>query len=192
HCSPRFSGGSAPAIQSECQRRVHMSNRFLRGLIPALMLAALPAVSPAGVFVGVSVNIAPPPLPVYEQPPCPEEGYIWTPGYWAWGDDGYYWVPGVWAAAPFEGALWTPAYWGWNNGNYIYNDGYWGPTVGYYGGINYGFGYMGIGYVGGMWEGNVFRYNTAITNVNTTIIHNTYINRTVVEQNTVVNDRRVA
>ena len=27
----------------------------------------------------------PPPLPVYEQPPCPVEGYIWTPGYWAWG-----------------------------------------------------------------------------------------------------------
>ena len=27
----------------------------------------------------------PPPLPVYEQPPPPGDGYIWTPGYWAWG-----------------------------------------------------------------------------------------------------------
>ena len=30
--------------------------------------------------VGISITIGPPPLPVYEQPPCPEEGYIWTPG----------------------------------------------------------------------------------------------------------------
>src|SRR6185503_11833604 len=104
-----------------------MSNRFLRGLVPALMLAALPAVSPAGVFVGVSVNIAPPPLPVYEQPPCPEEGYIWTPGYWGWDDGDYYW-----------------------------HAGYWGPHVGFYGGVPYGYGYDGEGYEGGYWQGRRF------------------------------------
>ena len=38
--------------------------------------------------VAISVTIAPPELPVYEQPVCPGDGYIWTPGYWAWdGDD---------------------------------------------------------------------------------------------------------
>ena len=26
--------------------------------------------------------------PVYVQPACPVEGYLWTPGYWAYGDDG--------------------------------------------------------------------------------------------------------
>ena len=54
------------------------------GIIAALLLAALPIASQAGVFVGVSVNIAPPVLPVYVQPPCPAAGYIWIPGYWAW------------------------------------------------------------------------------------------------------------
>ena len=27
----------------------------------------------------------PPPLPDYEQPQAPGDGYLWTPGYWAWG-----------------------------------------------------------------------------------------------------------
>src|SRR5262249_10457129 len=35
--------------------------------------------------VGVSIGIAPPVLPVYDQPLCPGPGYIWTPGYWAYG-----------------------------------------------------------------------------------------------------------
>jgi hypothetical protein len=39
---------------------------------------------------------APPPLPDYEQPQAPGDGYLWTPGYWAWGGGGYYWVPGGW------------------------------------------------------------------------------------------------
>jgi hypothetical protein len=49
-------------------------------------------------------------LPVYDQPPIPEPGYIWTPGYWAWDDDsGYYWVPGTWVLPPEPALLWTPA-----------------------------------------------------------------------------------
>ena len=81
---------------------------------------------------------------------------MWTPGYWAYGDDGYYWVPGTWVPAPYVGALWTPGYWGWGGGLYVWHPGYWGPHVGYYGGVNYGFGYMGIGFVGGMWAGSAF------------------------------------
>jgi hypothetical protein len=90
------------------------------------------------------------------------------------------------------GALWTPPYWGWQGGIYMFHPGYWGPHVGYYGGVNYGFGYMGIGFVGGEWRGHDFAYNTAVVHVNETIIHTTYINRTIVEQNTIVNDRHVA
>ena len=59
-------------------------------------------------------EFAPPVLPVYVQPPCPQPGWMWTPGYWAYGPDGYYWVPGTWVPAPYVGALWTPGYWGWN------------------------------------------------------------------------------
>jgi hypothetical protein len=141
----------------------------------------------AQVSVGISVHIAPPAIPVYVQPPCPVDGYIWVPGYWAWDEEAgdYYWVPGYWAPPPAVGLLWTPGYWGWSGGLYIWHAGYWGPHVGYYGGINYGCGYGGAGYYGGEWYGGHFRYNTAVTRVNTTVIHNTYVNRTVINNVTV-------
>src|SRR5271166_452784 len=60
----------------------------------------------------VRVTVAPPALPVYEQPPCPADGYLWTPGYWHWGVGGYFWVPGTWVQPPRMGVLWTPGYWG--------------------------------------------------------------------------------
>jgi hypothetical protein len=152
----------------------------LRSLVlAALLFAGLPLAS-SSAFVGISVGFAPPPLPVYVQPPCPVEGYIWTPGYWAYGDVGYYWVPGVWVAPPRVGFYWTPGYWGFSGGSYGFNQGYWGPSVGFYGGINYGYGYGGIGYVGGEWAGGAFRYNTAVTRVNTNVVRNVYVNKTVI------------
>jgi WXXGXW repeat (2 copies) len=164
--------------------------RTLSLMLLVLVIGLTPASSRAAVFV--SVGFAPPPLPVYVQPPCPQPGWMWTPGYWAYGPDGYYWVPGTWVPAPYAGALWTPGYWGWNAGMYMWHPGYWGRHVGYYGGVNYGFGFFGVGFVGGAWRGGVFAYNTAVMRVNTTVIRNTYIDRTVIERNTIVNDRHVA
>ena len=152
----------------------------------ALMILAMPMVSRAQVAVGVSIRIGPPALPVYVQPECPAPGYIWTPGYWAYGDDDYYWVPGTWVRAPRVGVLWTPGYWGSEGGFFIWHAGYWGPHVGFYGGINYGFGYTGVGFAGGFWRGGVYNYNRSVTNVNVTNIHNTY-NTTVINNNTTIN-----
>jgi WXXGXW repeat (2 copies) len=166
------------------------SFRSLRLLVLAVLVSLVPLSSFAGVFI--SVGFAPPILPVYDQPPCPEPGLMWAPGYWAYGEDGYYWVPGTWVPAPYEGALWTPPYWGWDGGLYMFHPGYWGRHVGYYGGVNYGYGYMGIGFVGGMWRGRDFVYNTAVMRVDDRQIHNVYIDRTIVERNTIVNDRHVA
>lgn len=168
---------------------MHLS-RCTRWLLPVSMLLLVPVASVASVLI--SVTVAPPELPVYEQPLCPEQGLMWSPGYWAWGDDGYYWVPGDWVPAPYEGALWTPPWWGWDDGHYIFHNGYWGNEVGYYGGIDYGFGYMGVGFVGGEWRGGSFAYNTAVMRVNTTVIHNTYVNEAIVRRNTIVNERHVA
>jgi hypothetical protein len=138
---------------------------FVSLLLAAVMLAA-PIAAPAQVSVGVSVTFGPPALPVYVQPPCPAPDFIWVPGYWAWDPDfGYYWVPGMWVLAPFPGALWTPGYWAWSDGVYIWYEGYWGPVVGYYGGINYGYGYTGYGYQGGYWSGNRFYYNRSVNNI---------------------------
>ena len=151
--------------------------RFCLLLIAFAVVA--PTYSRAGVFI--SVGFAPPPLPIYEQPFCPGPDFIWTPGYWAYDEDveDYYWVPGEWVRAPVVGYLWTPGYWGWSDSLYVWHAGYWGPHVGYYGGIDYGFGYTGRGYYGGHWDHETFVYNTTVTRVNTKIIHNTY-NQTVV------------
>jgi len=152
-------------------------------ILLAVVMLAMPSGASAQIAVGISVHIGPPAIPVYAQPICPGAGYMWTPGYWAYGDDGYYWVPGTWVMAPQVGFLWTPGYWGWGGGGYFWHAGYWGPHIGFYGGINYGFGYGGVGFVGGRWNGGVFAYNSAVMNVNTTVIHNTYIDKTVVVNN---------
>ncbi len=155
-----------------------MKTKFSTVALAALLFVGLPLTS-SFAQIGISVGIAPPPIPIYQQPYPPAAGYIWTPGYWAYDSD-YYWVPGVWVPPPRVGFLWTPGYWGYNGSNYFFNEGYWGPTVGFYGGINYGYGYGGQGYYGGRWVGNTFRYNTAVTRVNTSVIHNTYVNKQVV------------
>jgi len=160
-------------------------NLKAHGLALGLMMCIAPQASKAG--IDISINMAPPALPVYTQPPCPRDGYLWTPGYWAWGPEGYFWVPGVWVAPPRVGVLWTPGYWGFGGGIYAWHAGYWGPHVGFYGGVNYGFGYGGVGFFGGVWAGNAFRYNTAVVNVNTTVVRNVYVDRTVVNNTTVVN-----
>ena len=124
--------------------------------------------------VAISVTLPPPPLPVYAQPVIPGPGYIWTPGYWAWGPGEYYWVPGTWVLPPAVGVLWTPGYWGWVDGRYFWHAGYWGPTVGFYGGINYGFGYFGSGFAGGHWDHDRFFYNRAVNNFGGMHITNVY------------------
>ncbi len=164
-----------------------MRNRMMRSirfLLMALVMFGVPAAALAQ--VSVSVNIAPPELPVYDQPICPGDGYIWTPGYWAWDGDynDYYWVPGTWVEAPEVGFFWTPGYWGWGNGGYFFNQGYWGPQIGFYGGINYGFGYFGDGYVGGRWDNGHFFYNRDVSNVNVNVIHNVYEQKVTNRQET--------
>jgi hypothetical protein len=146
-------------------------------LIFAMLAVSVPAFSQ--VAVGVSVGFGPPAIPVYDQPICPGDGYIWTPGYWAWDadDDDYYWVPGTWVEPPEAGLFWTPGYWVWNNDGFVFTDGYWGPVVGFYGGINYGFGYFGTGFVGGRWDGGHFFYNRAVSRVDVNVIHNVYEER---------------
>jgi hypothetical protein len=148
-----------------------MRNRILGSLFLFVAMMFLSTASFAQ--VRVSVGFAPPALEVYEQPICPGDGYIWTPGYWAYDDD-YYWVPGEWVMAPEPGYLWTPGYWGWGNGGYFFNDGYWGTEIGFYGGINYGFGYFGHGFEGGRWENGRFFNNSSVNRVNGGSMHDTF------------------
>ena len=163
-----------------------LSMRMIRSSVLALMLGATPAVmfiatAQAQVFLNIRVNSAPPPLPYYEQPAIPAVGYLWVPGYWYWDSsvDDYYWVPGTWVAPPRRGLLWTPAYWSWVEGRYVFYPGYWAREVGFYGGIDYGYGYTGEGYLGGRWQNGAFFYNRAVNNIENVRITNVY-NQTVV------------
>src|ERR1017187_7407305 len=160
--------------------------RTIRTLLALFALAI-----PAALFgqVNLAISIGPPPLPVFEQPVCPGDGYLWTPGYWAYDTDvsDYYWVDGVWVMAPEEGLLWTPGYWGWSDGGFFFNEGYWGQEVGFYGGIDYGFGYFGEGYGGGRWDGGHFFYNRSVNNVDISINRNVY--NTAIEHH---NENRVS
>jgi WXXGXW repeat (2 copies) len=163
-------------------------NRTIRTMLFALAVVTLSLVafSPAAsAQVRITVGFGPPAIPVYEQPICPGDGYLWTPGYWGWdGDDSdYYWVPGTWVSSPEVGFLWTPPWWGWDSGAYLFHDGYWGPQVGFYGGINYGFGFFGVGFVGGRWDGGHFFYNRDVANINVVNIHNVYNEHITINNN---------
>src|SRR5579871_256245 len=168
----------------------HMYCHSLRGTVRfarvslLLLFAAAAGPPPASAqWTIVQVTVAPPPLPYYEQPAMPAAGYIWTPGYWAWNYGDYYWVPGTWVAPPAIGLLWTPGYWIFRNNIYYWSPGYWGQHVGFYGGLNYGYGYAGIGYAGGHWSGSDFRYNSTVNNFGNVSVENSY-EQTVVDDNT--------
>jgi hypothetical protein len=154
-------------------------------ILLALAMTAAPPMSVAQIALSINITVEPPDLPDYDQPELPGPGYIWTPGYWAWGDEGYYWVPGTWVEPPTVGLLWTPGYWSFSDGIFVWNEGYWGPHIGFYGGVNYGFGYVGTGYLGGSWQGGVFAYNSAVNNFGSVHITNVY-NQTIVNNTTIV------
>jgi len=158
-----------------------MTRHLLKGTTLALGLALLAPLA-AWSQVSLSVSIAPPMLPYYAQPAIPGDGYLWTPGYWAWdpGSGDYIWVPGTWVMPPSVGLLWTPGYWAFYDSGYRWHRGYWGSHVGYYGGINYGYGYIGNGYAGGRWDRGHFRYNSAVNNIPSGRVHDVY--RTPVPQ----------
>ena len=170
--------------------RSTIRNLFVAALMVAPMFT-LP-VAQAQIGVSLSIHVAPPALPVYEQPPLPAPGYLWTPGYWSYGEAGYFWVPGVWVQPPSAGLLWTPGYWGYEGGVYGWHQGYWGPHVGFYGGVNYGFGFGGVGFAGGEWRGGVFAYNSAVANFGSVHVTNVYENRVIVTQTTIVNVNHVS
>lgn len=171
-----MSAGAVAMLLSACGQSGSSHNgAYVAGGTDSSQPAANQPLPPRGEYQAVA-NRPPPPLPVYDQPPIPAPGYIWTPGYWGWNDsaDDYYWAPGTWVEPPHTGYLWTPGYWRFYNGRYLFSDGYWGPQVGFYGGVDYGYGYDGEGYGGGRWQGNQFYYNSQANNFGGRRIDATY------------------
>ena len=68
---------------------MNIKSTFRKGFAAAALAAALFAgAKSAQAQADVEVNVAPPAIPDYDQPEIPGDGYIWTPGYWAWGPNG--------------------------------------------------------------------------------------------------------
>ena len=80
--------------------------RTIRFVLLALLVSVTAASMHAQFRISINVGFAPPVLPVYVQPICPQPNLMWTPGYWAYSnDDGdYYWVPGAWVPAALHAA----------------------------------------------------------------------------------------
>jgi WXXGXW repeat (2 copies) len=181
-CLPALAALAIP-VASMAQISIRIAPPVIVAVPPPVVVAVPPPIA-VTVPPPTVITVAPPELPVYEQPALPAPGYIWTPGYWAYGLEGYFWVPGTWVQPPSVGLLWTPGYWGWRNGVYGWNAGYWGPHIGFYGGVNYGFGYGGVGFEGGHWNNGVFAYNRTVNNFGSVTITNVY-SKTIITDTTV-------
>ena len=171
-----LSAGVAALSLAACNKTGASQNgAYISGSTNTTLPVGAQSMPPSNTYQAVA-DTPPPPLPVYDQPPIPEPGYIWTPGYWDWtdADADYYWVPGTWIEPPGPDLLWTPGYWRFYDGRYLFSDGYWGPQVGFYGGVDYGYGYGGDGYAGGRWQGNQFYYNSQVNNLGGRRINTVY------------------
>ena len=169
-CNPRNPPYESSTGQAKDRQNKEITMKITRVLMSTMLAAAIAGVllvAPSSTHAqavdtaAVTAPVAPPAIPDYDQPEAPGDGYMWTPGYWAYGPAGYYWVDGAWVEPPYVNALWTPGYWGFGLGAYMWNPGYWGLGIGYYGDINYGFGYFGTGFWGGYWGGGRFFCNGA-------------------------------
>lgn len=136
--------------------------KFIKHLFLLLVLMAGLQVAHAQ-HIRVGVGFGPPAIALEAPVAFPGDGYIWIPGHYDFNYDAqsYVWVTGHWELAPYAEALWTPGYWGFD-GLWFWHPGHWGRFVGYYGGINYGWGYYGFGYCGGYWRGGHFWYNRGV------------------------------
>ena len=124
----------------------HYSSYIIGSLVLALLVLTFPTLSRRSTFVSVLVH----PHCPDTRSACPADRSTFDAGYRPYDSDynDYYWVPGTWVMAPQPGLFWTPGYWAWNGNGFLFNEGYRAPQVGFYGGINYGYGYFGQGYQG--------------------------------------------
>ena len=145
----------------------------------ALGLGAIALPDYAMAQISVSITLAPPALPVYEQPVLVEEGGIWAPGYWAYNQDGYFWVPGHLGAATRSRAALDTRVLGMGQRRLRLERRLLGRNGWILRRHRLRFRLFRTRLSGGHWQGQQFYYNTAVSHVNVTNIHNTYTQRIV-------------
>ena len=98
------------------------------------------------------------------RPPRSGDGYIWTPGYSAGADGRLQPGPRRLDRCRLQRRTLDAGLLGLRQRRLPLERRLLGPYVGYYGGINYGFGYVGSGFAGGHWERGRYHYNRAYCN----------------------------
>src|SRR6185503_19365206 len=102
---------------------------FTKKLLVSAMIAAgglgyvatpLPSVAAS---IDVQVYTAPP-APRYEPVPAPRQGYLWSPGYWAWEGNHHVWTPGHWERAR-PGYAYSSPRWVQRDGRWHYQPSRW-------------------------------------------------------------------
>ena len=76
--------GLITVYQKNSMKKLLFIMSFLMGIL------VFPHKAISQVDISITANVAPPELPVYSQPSCPVNGYLWTPGYWAYDNGDYY------------------------------------------------------------------------------------------------------
>ena len=76
--------------------------------------------------ISIRVDVAPPALPTYEQPPIPGDGYLWVPdiGHGIRVKPIIIWTPATWVLAPEPGVFEPyPDIGRWGDGFYVFHEG---------------------------------------------------------------------
>lgn len=92
--------------------------------ITSALVAATLAV-PAFGQIQVYIGSAPPPIRYERRPPPPNQGFVWTDGYWGTRDGGYVWVPGRWQQPPYAGAYWSHPHYDHYDRGWRMHEGHW-------------------------------------------------------------------
>jgi hypothetical protein len=109
-----------------------MTNRILKSILPAALLAAVsvPAAAQVPMPPGPNFEIriahsSPPRLRHEHRPPRPGEGYVWIGGFWDWQGERYVWTPGRWDRPAEVGVTWVTPRYRREYGAYRYEPGHW-------------------------------------------------------------------
>ena len=100
-------------------------NRKIAVLVGSvLLLGAFSLPASARVDVGINIGVPPPPAQV-EVVPVARPGYVWAPGYWAWGPGGQHvWVGGRYIVER-PGYVWVGERWDRRGEFHHFEPGHW-------------------------------------------------------------------
>src|ERR1700722_5459433 len=103
-----------------------LKSLLIASLATGLLAGCVVAPTPYGprLYVGATVDLAPPPPPSEVIGVAPAPGYVWATGYWGWAGGRYVWNGGHWMA-PRPGFFWVQPHWARGPGGWRFVGGHW-------------------------------------------------------------------